>query len=166
MQSQSHPPAPAGAESRASVLLAASVVLATAVAPAWSQSEPHLERLIAETAMGDRVFFVEIADEPEEMMLGLMWRRHLEADRGMLFLYDEPQPASFWMRNTYISLDIIFIATDGTVLRVAERTEPLSEETIPSGGPVVAVLEIGAGLAARHGIVPGTRIKHRSLPKL
>ena len=124
-----------------------------------------LERLIARGDHGDRVFLVEIADEPHEMQEGLMWRRELAEDHGMLFLYPAPTETSFWMRNTYVSLDIVFIDPEGQVLRVASNTRPLNDTSIPSGGEVVAVLEIGAGLAERYGIRPGTEILHRRLPR-
>jgi hypothetical protein len=78
----------------------------------------------------------------------------------MLFDWGEVQPISMWMRNTYVSLDMIFIAADGRVVRIAEATEPLSETTIPSGVPVAAVLEVVAGTADRIGLKPGDRVHH------
>lgn len=122
------------------------------------------ERLIAHAETGDRVLYVEIADDPAEKQQGLMWRHTLAPHHGMLFLYRQPTEAAFWMRNTYIPLDIIFIRADGRVHRVAAHAVPLSDTRIPSQGPILAVLEIGAGLAERYGIGPGTRISHRSLP--
>lgn len=122
------------------------------------------ERLIANTSTGDRVLYVEIVDNPGERRQGLMWRRTLAPHHGMLFLYPQPTEADFWMRNTYIPLDIIFIRADGRVHRVAAHTLPETDTTIPSQGPILAVLEIGAGLAEQYGIGPGTRISHRALP--
>ena len=87
-----------------------------------------------------------------------MFRQSLPDDGGMLFDYDPPQAISFWMKNTYISLDMIFITGDGHILRIAESTEPLSDRLIPSGGPVRAVLEVIAGTARKVGIVPGDRV--------
>ena len=87
-----------------------------------------------------------------------MFRRRMAADVGMLFVYDPPRPVSMWMRNTYIPLDMIFIAPDGRISRVVERTVPLSEENIPSGRSVRAVLELNAGTAARLGIRPGAMV--------
>lgn len=126
--------------------------------------EAERERLIAHTGTGDRVLYVEIADDPAEQRQGLMWRRTLAPHHGMLFLYSRPTETAFWMRNTYIPLDIIFIKADGRVHRVAAHAVPLTDTRIPSQGPVLAVLEIGAGLAEQYGIGPGTRISHRSLP--
>ena len=86
-----------------------------------------------------------------------MFRRQLPEGRGMLFDFEQ-EPVSFWMQNTYISLDMIFITGDGRILRIAESTEPLSERLIPSGGPVRAVLEVIAGTARKLGIAPGDRV--------
>lgn len=92
-----------------------------------------------------------------------MYRRRLAADAGMLFIFEKPEPARFWMKNTYIPLDIIFIAPDGRISNIAERTVPLSLETVASDGPVVAVLEVNGGTAARLGIRPGDRVIHPAL---
>lgn len=121
--------------------------------------------LVVHTDQGDQVFLVEIADDPHERAVGLSGRYELAEDHGMLFLMGEPQEASFWMRNTHISLDIIFIDAAGMVWRVEEYTVPRSDTRIPSNGPVVAVLEIGAGLSRRYGIVPGVRVVHPALPE-
>jgi uncharacterized membrane protein (UPF0127 family) len=103
-------------------------------------------------------FTVEVARTPEQQAQGLMHRQSLAPDRGMLFPYDPPQPASFWMKNTLIPLDIIFIREDGTVARVAENTVPLSLDPIPSLEPVAAVLEIAGGRAAELGIQAGDKV--------
>ena len=87
-----------------------------------------------------------------------MNRPALAPDRGMLFPYDSPQLASFWMKNTLIPLDLIFIRADGTIARVAENAVPMSLEPIPSLEPVMAVLEIRGGRAAELGIGPGDRV--------
>ena len=89
-----------------------------------------------------------------------MFRRSLPADRGMLFDFARVEPVSMWMQNTYIPLDMLFIRADGTVARVAENAEPLSTRTIPSGEPVLAVLELLGGTAARLGIKAGDRVEH------
>lgn len=122
------------------------------------------ETLVVRTDRGDRIFLVEIADDPRERTIGLSGRYELDEDHGMLFLLGAPQEASFWMRNTHISLDIIFIDAEGRVTRVEEFTVPRSDTRIPSNGPVVAVLEIGAGLSRRYGIAPGARVIHPALP--
>ena len=101
---------------------------------------------------------VEIAETPAEKAQGLMFRRSLGEKEGMLFLYTEPQGVSMWMRNTYIPLDMVFVAKDGTVARIAERTTPFSEAHISSGGPVLAVLEIKGGTAEKLGLKPGDKL--------
>ena len=88
-----------------------------------------------------------------------MFRQSLADDRGMLFPYDAPQPASFWMKNTYIPLDIVFVRPDRTIARIAENTVPLSLDPVPSLEPVSAVLEIRGRLAAELGIRPGDRVE-------
>jgi len=87
-----------------------------------------------------------------------MFRKELPEGRGMLFDFHHEQPVAFWMHNTYISLDMIFIRGDGRILRIAENAEPLSDRLIPSGGPVRAVLEVIAGTARKLGIEPGDRV--------
>jgi uncharacterized protein len=88
-----------------------------------------------------------------------MFRKELPEGRGMLFDFDREQPVSFWMHNTYIPLDMIFIRADGRILRIAENTEPLSDRLVPSGGPVRAVLEVMGGTAKRLGIEAGDRVE-------
>jgi len=106
------------------------------------------------------VFAVEMAYTPAEQAKGLMDRRELPEGQGMLFDFHHEQLTSFWMKNTYIPLDMIFIRGDGRILRIAENTVPLSEALIPSGGPVRAVLEVNGGTAKKLGIAPGDRVAH------
>ena len=107
---------------------------------------------------GVHSFAVEIADNEAEREKGLMYRKELPEGRGMLFDFHREQEVSFWMQNTYIPLDMIFIRGDGQILRIAENTEPLSTRLIPSGGPVRAVLEVIGGTARRLGIAAGDRV--------
>jgi hypothetical protein len=123
-----------------------------------------VEPLEVLTAGGPVRFQVEIADNPAEQALGLMWRGSLPADRGMIFDFGDEAERGFWMRNTYIPLDIIYIRGDGRIHSIARNTTPLSEASIPSGGPVRAVLEINGGLAEKLGIAPGDRVRHRIFP--
>jgi len=109
---------------------------------------------------GTHQFQVEFAITPEEKSRGLMFRRQLPAGRGMLFDFNQEQEVTMWMRNTYVSLDMIFIRADGRIHRIAENTEPLSERTISSNGPVRAVLEVVAGTARALGLGPGDRVSH------
>lgn len=101
-----------------------------------------------------------IADTPERREQGLMWVRQLPANRGMLFIFDRPQPVSFWMKNTYVTLDLIFVAPDGRIIRVAENAAPQSLQNIDSMGVVRGVLEVRGGTARRLGIKPGDRLLH------
>jgi len=107
---------------------------------------------------GVHVFTVEIADTEAQRAKGLMFRKELPEGEGMLFDFHREQDVSFWMENTYISLDMIFIRGDGRILRIAENTVPLSTRIIPSGGPVRAVLEVIGGTASKFGIAPGDRV--------
>ncbi|MDR3513513.1 MAG: DUF192 domain-containing protein [Caulobacteraceae bacterium] len=105
---------------------------------------------------------VEIADTDQTREIGLMCRRSLAPSRGMLFDFRTVQPSvSFWMRNTLIPLDMVFIAADGRVVSVASNAVPLDETPINSGGPVLGVLEIGGGRAAALGIAPGDKVRER-----
>lgn len=119
----------------------------------------HPAPLVAHTASGDVSFTVEIADEPKEHMAGLMFRQEMADDHGMLFVFPKPRYGSFWMKNTLLPLDIIFIAEDGTVDSVG-RGVPLSEAPVSSDGLIRFVLELKAGLAQRTGIKKGTRLSH------
>ncbi len=103
-------------------------------------------------------FTVEIARTEAEQAQGLMNRETLAADRGMVFPYDPPRPASFWMKNTLIPLDIIFIRADGTVARIEANTVPLSLDPVVSGEPIGTVLELAGGRAAELGITPGAKV--------
>ena len=121
----------------------------------------ELQPLEIASKTGVHVFAVELASTAEEQAKGLMFRRELPEGQGMLFDFHREQPTSFWMKNTYIPLDMIFIRGDGRILRIAENTVPLSETLVPSGGPVRAVLEVIAGTAKKLGIAPGDRVAHQ-----
>ena len=109
---------------------------------------------------GVHVFAVEVMRTPDEKSKGLMYRRELPEGRGMLFDFSPEQQVQMWMKNTYISLDMIFIRADGRILRIAENTTPESETIIPAGGSVRGVLEVIAGTAKKFGIAPGDRVAH------
>lgn len=109
---------------------------------------------------GSARFTVEVADDPEEMARGLMFRESMPASAGMLFVYERPQPVSFWMRNTLIPLDMLFAGADGVVRRVHSDAKPLDETLIPGGNDIQYVLEINGSLAERLGIEPGTEMRH------
>ena len=120
-----------------------------------------LETLSITTQGGQRqTFKVEVARNEGERSQGLMYRRSMAADHGMLFDFGRVEPVSMWMQNTYLPLDMLFIRPDGTIARIAANTEPLSTRTISSGEPVLSVLELNAGTAARLGIKAGDRVEH------
>jgi uncharacterized membrane protein (UPF0127 family) len=110
------------------------------------------------TRTGVHAFSVELATNAAEREVGLMFRKELPEGHGMLFDFHDEQPVQFWMRNTYISLDMIFIAGDGRVVHVAQDAKPMSDDLIPSVHPARAVLEVIAGTARKMGIAPGDRV--------
>ncbi len=112
------------------------------------------------SASGVHVFSVEVADTEPAREKGLMFRKNLPDGHGMLFDFKREQDVSFWMKNTYIPLDMFFIQGNGRILRIAENAKPLSTAVIPSGGPVLAVLEASGGTAHRLGIRPGDRVAY------
>lgn len=112
------------------------------------------------TKSGVKMFSVELATTEKERETGLMYRKELADGRGMLFDFTPEQDISMWMKNTFLSLDMIFINGDGRVLRIAENTEPQSLKIISSGGPAKGVLEVIAGTARKYGIVPGDQVVH------
>jgi hypothetical protein len=118
----------------------------------------ELQTLEIASKTGVHAFQVEMAITPEEKERGLMFRRELPEGQGMLFDFQFDQNVAFWMKNTYIPLDMLFIRGDGRILRIAENTEPLSERNIPSGGPVRAVLEVIGGTAKKLGIAAGDHV--------
>jgi len=114
--------------------------------------------LVLKTDSGPHSFNIELATTEQQRILGLMFRRTLAADAGMLFLYDRAQPVAMWMKNTYIPLDMIFIGADGRVHRIAKRTEPFSTDVISSEGDVQGILEVNAGTADAIGLKPGDEV--------
>ncbi|TPQ33767.1 hypothetical protein C2U70_18630 [Bradyrhizobium guangdongense] len=138
----------------AAVLVAVAFVAASAVQAA------NFQPLEIATKNGVQVFAVEMATTEEEKQTGLMYRKELADGKGMLFDFSPEQEVTMWMKNTYISLDMIFIRADGRILRIAENTEPMSTKIIPSRGLAKAVLEVPAGTAQKYGIRPGDRVAH------
>jgi len=111
-------------------------------------------------------FSVEIADDREERARGLMFRESMPRSAGMLFIYQTPEPLAFWMRNTLIPLDILFLDDTGTVVRIHENAVPLDETPLSGGdAPLLAVLEINGGLSKQYGITVGTQLRHPDMPQ-
>jgi uncharacterized protein len=128
-----------------------------------AQLDQYFRRSTLEIATPDarlHKFNVWLADDPNRRERGLMFVKRLADNDGMLFIYEEAQPINMWMKNTYIPLDMLFVAADGKVIRVAANTQPLSLQTIESGGPALAVIELKAGTAARLRIGKGARVMH------
>ena len=127
-----------------------------AVRPASGPTEP----LTVLSRTGPKRFEVEVMRDDASRSRGLMFRRHMAPEHGMLFDFEREEPVTMWMKNTYLPLDMVFIRPDGTVSRIAADTEPLSTAIIPSGSPVAAVLGLNAGTAARLGLQAGDRVEH------
>lgn len=121
-------------------------------------SQGPTEPLTIVTASGSHEFAVEVMRTPAELEKGLMFRRSMPADHGMIFDFKKPQPVMMWMRNTFIPLDMIFIAASGNVVSVAANAQPQSDNIIHSGRVVLGVLEVNAGTAARIGLKPGDKV--------
>jgi uncharacterized membrane protein (UPF0127 family) len=122
----------------------------------------EISDLVIVTAAGPHAFKIEVAATEAEKAQGLMFRRELAPDAGMLFdMGPGEHEATFWMKNTYIPLDMLFIRADGRIQNIAARTVPRSLDTVPSDGPVKAVLEVNGGTAARLGIKPGDIVRYR-----
>jgi uncharacterized membrane protein (UPF0127 family) len=138
----------------------AAVVLAFAAWFATDTRAQALEPLTIHAKTGAHRFSVEVARNDADRAQGLMFRRSMPPDQGMLFDFGQAQPVTMWMKNTYIPLDMLFIRGDGTIARIAPDAEPLSTRTIPAGEPVPFVLELNAGTAARLGIAAGDRVEH------
>ena len=140
-------------------IVVAVVVALCAVASSGAQAA-SVQSLEIVTRNGVQVFSVEMATTEQEKETGLMYRKQLADGKGMLFDFSPGQQVSMWMKNTYISLDMIFIRADGRILRIAENTEPMSTKIISSGGLAKGVLEVVAGTAQKYGIQPGDRVAH------
>ena len=127
---------------------------------ALERSAAGLDQMTLTIASGGKThrFTVEVARSLEQQQTGMMNRNSLAPDRGMIFPYDPPQPVAFWMKNTLISLDLIFIAPGGKILSIEANAVPLSLDQLPSGGPIEAVLELAGGRAAELGLQPGDQV--------
>jgi uncharacterized protein len=145
---------------RRSALLLVLTLLAWPLLAASRAGAAEQGTLEIATKSGVRVFAVDLAVTDEERAKGLMFRKQVPEGYGMLFDFKQEQMVTMWMKNTLVSLDMIFIRDDGRIARIAASTEVKSEKIIPSGSPVRAVLEVVAGTAKKYGIAPGDKVAH------
>lgn len=140
--------------------LALPVTLAFGLA-AWGAGAQCLAGIVEiETRSGVAAFAVEIAGTPEQRSRGLMGRTDLRADQGMLFVFEDAAPRTFWMKDTPLSLDMLFFDAEGRLCGLIERATPFTLDPRPSGCDAKAVLEINGGVAAETGVPPGARMRH------
>lgn len=159
---------------RLSLLMASAALLLAACSPGAGEASPAADQtapavhaisglavvpLTVTSGKARHSFRVEVAGTSAEQAKGLMFRTALGPDEGMIFPMNPPRPASFWMRNTVISLDLIFVGPDGRITNIAANAVPYDETPLPSAGLVKAVLELNAGRAAQLGIVAGDRVE-------
>nr|WP_245926807.1 DUF192 domain-containing protein [Breoghania corrubedonensis] len=135
------------------------MALVLALGAAQGVQAGQTEPLTLVTSSGRHDFRVEVVATPADRARGLMYRKSVPDGTGMLFDFQYQQPVSFWMKNTYVSLDMIFIRENGAIARIAQDTTPLSEKVVPSGVPVRYVLEVVSGTAKRLGIQPGDKVE-------
>jgi uncharacterized membrane protein (UPF0127 family) len=117
-----------------------------------------VETITIDTKSGPHSFSVEVAADEESREKGLMYRMAMAPDAGMLFDFHTPQLVSFWMENTVLPLDMLFVRADGTIARIKENATPYSRENIPSGEPIEVVIELNGGRAAALGITEGAHV--------
>ena len=144
----------------AALLLAAGIPVPTAALVTQAQATLPRIPLTLRTGKTAHRYSVELARLPEEQQAGMMFRTRMARNEGMLFPFAEARPLAFWMENTVLPLDIVFIGTDSRVVNVAQG-KPYSREMIPSAGPAAAVLELNLGEAARIGLKPGDVVEYR-----
>lgn len=156
-----------GVAERALKLVFAILLLVAAAHPAPAAAEIRFERseITIVTGKGPVRFDVELATDDRQRAQGLQHRKAMASDAGMLFLFPAPQIIDMWMKNTPLSLDMIFIRGDGHVVAIAQETKPFSLDIVSSGVPAYAVLEVLAGTARRLGIAPGDRVIHPLLSR-
>jgi uncharacterized protein len=153
----------------ARIVLALLAALLMSVAAADSKDGARLDQIFSRASLQIATpdarlhrFRIWVADDDQRRSLGLMFVKHLEDDQGMLFVYPSAQAISMWMKNTYIPLDMLFVRDDGRIQKVVANTTPLSLETIECKEPVVAVIELKAGVAQKLKIVPGSWVQHEN----
>ncbi|HEX2020651.1 MAG TPA: DUF192 domain-containing protein [Aurantimonas sp.] len=146
-------------------LLAGAVAVATFLGAAYlAVAGGDLSSATLVTESGRHAIEVELATTPETRATGLMNRESMPQGQGMLFDFGESRPVSMWMKNTLIPLDMLFLDEAGAVISIKTNAQPLSLDTIPSGGPVRYVLELNGGAASRYGVARGDRLEHEIIP--
>ena len=146
------------ATSRLFPVLAVLILAAACMPAAVALPALPVETITIDTKAGPHSFSVEVAADDESRERGLMYRTAMAPDAGMLFDFHTPQPVAFWMENTVLPLDMLFVKADGTIARIKANATPYSRENIPSGEPVQLVIELNGGRAAALGIVEGGRV--------
>jgi hypothetical protein len=136
-------------------LVVFSLLLASGSANAFSR-----DIIVIRTNGASYRFNVELAVSLTERSEGLMFRKEMAPNAGMLFLYDQDQAVTFWMKNTYLPLDMIFIASDGRITQIVKNARPLSEDLIPSTTYIRGVMEVNAGITDQYGIQPGDHVDY------
>lgn len=148
----------------AAVALSAALAMSCASSKAPEAGRPP-PRVVVETAAGaHHAVTVELARTPEQHQRGLMYRGHLDADAGMLFVFDESEQHTFWMKNTFIPLDMIFIDEGGRIVGIVAQAAPGTLDPRDAGAPSRYVLEVNGGWAAAHGVRPGDRVRFENVP--
>lgn len=138
------------------------LLVAGIAAPAFAADLP-VETITVVSKTGHHVFKVEVAADEANRELGLMYRKEMAPDAGMLFYFQKPQFVSFWMENTVLPLDMLFVRADGTIARIKANATPYSRESIPSGEKVQLVIELNGGRAAQLGIAAGDMVSTSQL---
>jgi uncharacterized protein len=143
------------------LIVAFALLIVNAHCIVWAQEPPRIEPITISTATSSTMLSAEIADNEELRQRGLMFRHILPADQAMLFDFEVPRPAAMWMKNTYMSLDMLFVREDGTIAAMAENTVPKSLDTISVQEPVRGVIELAAGTVKRLSIRKNDKVFHR-----
>ena len=142
-------------------IIAFVVFLLNAPCSLWAQEPPRVEPLTISTDQSSTMLSAEVADTEELRQRGLMFRHILPPDQAMLFDFETPRPVAMWMKNTYMSLDMLFVREDGTIAALAENTVPKSLDTVSVQEPVRGVVELAAGTIKRLGVHKNDKVFHR-----
>lgn len=144
-------------------LTAVMLVMAMVLIASTGQAQFTQPQALLQRPQGEIRVLLELARSPQEMQRGLMFRKELDENAGMLFIYEKDGDHHFWMKNTYLPLDMLFISADGQVLGIVENAEPLSLESLSVGVPSRYVLELNAGYCRRHAIHVGSKMRFLGL---